>query len=247
MENIAAADPDANDLSKKVIFKNYAPFTCCISRTNNSQIDDAQYIDVVMPMYNLIEYSDKYSKTSGILFQYCRDVPAVDNNSAVIDFTEANVTDSFNLKEKLTGQTGDNRTTNVEIMVPLKYLSNFWKTLELLLINCEITLDINWSGNYVIVANNEAAQATTFSITDAKLYVLVVTLSTQDIGKLLEQSKYGFKRTINGNKYQTKLTAERINQYLDFLIDSSFQGVNRVLVLSFEKKAQRASYKRNKR
>ena len=61
-----------------------------------------------MPVYNLIEYSDNYSKTSGILFQYCRDVPAVDNNGATIDLTEANVTDSFNLKLKLTGQAGDN-------------------------------------------------------------------------------------------------------------------------------------------
>ena len=126
VENIAAADADANDLSRKVIFKNYAPFTSCISRINNTQKDDAQYIDVVMPMYNLIEHSDNYSKT---------------------DFTEANVTESFNLKEKLTSQTGDNRTKNIEIMVPLKYLSNFWKILELPLINCEITLDLNWSGN----------------------------------------------------------------------------------------------------
>ena len=79
--------------------------TCCISRINNPQIDDdAQYIDVVTSMYNLIEYSDNYSKTSGIVFQYCRDVPNVDKNGAVTDFTDANVTDSFNLKAKLTGQ-----------------------------------------------------------------------------------------------------------------------------------------------
>ena len=81
-----------------------------------------------MPMHNLIEYSDNYSKTSGVLFQYCRDVPAVDNNGAVSDFTDANATtDLFSLKEKLTGS---NVTKNVEIMVPLKYLSNFW--IELL-------------------------------------------------------------------------------------------------------------------
>ena len=195
VDNTAAADADANNTNKKVIFKYYASFTSCISRINNTQIDDAQYIDVVMPMYNLIEYSDDYSKISEILFQYCRDVPAVDNNGKVTDFTEANVTGSFNLKGKLTGQTGDNGTKNVEIMVPLKYLNNFWRTLQMPLINCEVTLDLNWSENWP----TNAAQATTFSITDTELYVSVVTLSTQDNAKMLEQLKSGFKRTINWN------------------------------------------------
>ena len=89
-----------------------------------------------MPMYNLIEYSDNYSKTFGSLRQYCKDVPAVDNNNNTItNFAENNLTDSFNFKTKMTGQTGDNGTKNVEIMVPLKYLSNFWRTLEMPLIN----------------------------------------------------------------------------------------------------------------
>ena len=79
-------------------------------------------------MYNLIEYSDNYLKTSGILFQFCRNIPALDNDGAVTDFTEANVTDSLNLNKNLTGQTGDNGTKIVELMVPLKYLSNFWRT-----------------------------------------------------------------------------------------------------------------------
>ena len=140
--NTTATYADTSNTNKKVIFKNCVPFTSCISRINNMQIDDAQYIDVVMPMYNLIEYSDNYSKTSPILFQYCRDVPALDYNGAVTDFTEANITDLFNLIEKITGQTGGSGIKNVEIMVPLKYLSNFWRTLEVLLINCEITLDL---------------------------------------------------------------------------------------------------------
>ena len=96
--NTSAARTDADNANKKVIFKNCAPFTGCISRINNTQINDDQYIDAVMLIYNLIEHSDNYSKTSGILFQYCRDVLAVDNNGAVTDFTEANVTDSINLK-----------------------------------------------------------------------------------------------------------------------------------------------------
>ena len=108
-----------------------------------------------MPMYNLIEYSDNYSKTSGSLWQYCKDIPAVDNNNAIVNFAENNATDSFNFKVKMTGQTGDDGTKNVEIMVPLKYLSNFWRTLEMPLINCEINLILTWSTNYVIVSNSE--------------------------------------------------------------------------------------------
>ena len=80
------------------------------------------------------------------------------------------------------------------------------------LINWEINLDLGWSKNWVIVANN-ADQAATFSITDTKLYVSVITLLTQDNTKLLEQIKSGFKRTINWNKYQSKKSIERQNQY----------------------------------
>ena len=112
--------------------------------------------NIVMPMYNLIEHSDNYSKTSGRLWQYCKDIPALDNNNAIVNFTESNLTDSFNVKVKMTGQTGDDGTKNVEIMVPLKYLSNFWRTLEMPLINCGINLILTWSANCVIVASNVA-------------------------------------------------------------------------------------------
>ena len=209
--NTAAADADANNTNKKVIFKNCALFTSFISRINNKQIDDLQFIDVLMPMYNLIEYSDNYSKTSGILFQYCTDEPTKNinnNNIKFADFTDANLTDSFNLKVKLTGQTGNNGSKNVEIMVPLKYLSNFWRTLEMPLINCEITFDLNWSEKYIMVATNIANQGAIFSITDTKLYVPVVTLSTQDNAKLLEQLNLVLKEQLTGinikQKYQQK-------------------------------------------
>ena len=78
-----------------------------------------------MPMYNLIEYSDNYSKTSGSLWQYCKDIPAVDNNNAIVNFTNNKLTDSFSFKVKMTGQTGNGGTKNVEIMATRKYLSNF--------------------------------------------------------------------------------------------------------------------------
>ena len=106
----AAADADANNTNKKVIFKNCAPFTKCISEVNNTNVDDAKDIDIVTPMYNLIEYSDNYSKTSRSLWQYCKDIPAVNNNNPTVKFTNNNLTDSFNFKVKMTSQTGDNGT-----------------------------------------------------------------------------------------------------------------------------------------
>ena len=126
VNNTATEVAPANKAAKKVIFKNCAPFTKFIRKINNTQIDNAEYIDIVMPMYNLIEYSDNYSKTSGSLWQYCKEIPAVNNDGDIVDFNGANATDSFNFKTKITGQTDNNgRIDNVEIMVPLKYLSNF--------------------------------------------------------------------------------------------------------------------------
>ena len=183
VNNNADAGAAANNINKKVVFKNCAPFTNCISKINNTQTDNAEYIDIVMPMYNLIEYNDNYSKTSGSLWQYCKEIPAVNNDGNIVDFNGANATDSFNFKTKITGQTAaDNNNGNiagrvdVEIMVPLKYLSNFWRTLEMPLINCEIELILDWSANCVIISTNNANQVPTFTITETNLYVPVVTL-----------------------------------------------------------------------
>ena len=93
-------------------------------------------------------------------------------------------------------------------MVPLKYLSNFWRTLEIPLINCEINLDLKQSKNCVTVATNVAVQATTFLITDAKLYVPVVTLTTQINTKPFEQLKSGFERTINWYQQKDKINIQ---------------------------------------
>ena len=189
-----------NNKNKKVIFENCAPFINCISEINNTQLDNAEDIDIVMPMYNLIEYSDNYSKIFGILWLYSKDIPAADNNGDIIDFNGANATGSFNSKTKINGQTNNGgEIDNVEIMVPLKYLSNFWRTLEMPLINCEVII-LNWSENYVIVYTDVVDQGATFTIAETKRYVPVVTLSTQDNAKLLRQLKSGFKRTINWNK-----------------------------------------------
>ena len=183
-----AAARQTDERHKSVEFKNCGPFTICISQINNTEIDNCKDIDIVMPMYNLIEYSDNYAKTPGRLRQYYRDEP----NDNLAD------SESFKSKIKMPGKTPDDgNEKDVEIMVPLKYLSNFWRTLEMPLINCEIKLMLTWSSTCVI--NNSTAVGA-FVITDTKLYVPVVTLSTQDNAKLLEQLKSGFKRVINWNK-----------------------------------------------
>ena len=205
VNNTAAVGAAVHNTNKKVIFKNCAPFTNCISEIHNTQIDNAKDIDIVMPMYNLIEYSDNYAKTTGSLWQYCKDIPARNNNNnAIIIFAENNLTNSFNFKVKFTSQTAINGTKDVEIMVPLKYLSNFSRTLEMPLINCEVNLILTWSSTCVLVASNIEAQNATFAITDTKLYVPVVTLSTQENTKFLQQLKSGFKRVINWNKNLSK-------------------------------------------
>ena len=136
--NRADAGATVSNTNKKVIFKNCAPFTDCITEINSTRVNDAQKIDIVMPMYNLIEYSDAYSKTSGNLWQYYRDKLDLDKNSNIIDFpANNNNSASFKFKEKITGQTRNGGTKDFEIMVPLNYLSNFSRTAEMFLINID--------------------------------------------------------------------------------------------------------------
>ena len=229
----AARQADERDeRDKVVIFKNCAPFTNCISEINNTQIDNAKDIEIVMPMYNLIEYSDNYAKTTGSLWQFFRDEPVADGD---IEDSE-----SFKSKKKITGKTPNNdNKKDVEIMVPLKYLSNFWRTLEMPLINCEVNLILTWSSTCVITDSNGAA---TFAITDTKIYVPVVTLSTQENTKFFQQLKSGFKRVINWNKYLSKPELLAQNPNLNHLAEPSFQGVNRLFVLAFESDDNRTAH-----
>ena len=163
VNSTAAQGAAANNTNKKVIFKNCAPFTDCISEINNTQIDYAKDIDTVMPMYNLIKYSDNYVKTTGSLWQYCKDIPARNANDEIIVFDANNTTDSFKFKAKITGQTGNDGTKDVEIMVLLKYLSNFGRTLEMPLINCEVNVILTWSSNCVLIATGIQSQNATFA------------------------------------------------------------------------------------
>ena len=136
-----------------------------------------------------------------------------------------------NNRSKITGQTGNGGIINVEIMVPLKYLSNFWRTLEMPLINCEVKLILTWSTGCVIIYTDVADQNPLFTITETNLYVPVVTLSTEDKAKLLPQLKLSFKRKTSWNN-NLELLAQ--NENLNHLIEPSFQGVHRLFVLAIE-------------
>ena len=130
--NNTAGAAAANNRNKKVIFKNCAPFTNCISKINNTQIDNDEYTDIAMPMYKLIECSDNYSKISGSLWKYCKDIPAVDDDGDIVIFDGTNDTDSLNFKSKIIGKTNNDRDIeNVKIMIPPKYFNNFWRTPEM--------------------------------------------------------------------------------------------------------------------
>ena len=224
--NITVTGGDANT---KVAFKNCAPFTKCITEINETFIDDAEHINITMPMYNLIEYSDNYSDTSGSLWQFKRDeiignINLTNNNSS-----------SFKYKSNLIGNTdadwANRKKEGVKIVVPLKHLSNFQRSLEMPLISCKVKLSLRWSENCVL---SNVAGNSTFKITDTKRYVPVVTLSTEDNAKLSKLLTEGFKRSAYWNQY--KLIPEQrhnANDNIRKLIDPSWQGINRLFVLVY--------------
>ena len=150
---------------------------------------------------------------------------------------------------------GDNNITkDIEIAVPLKYLRKFWRTLDMPLINCEVSVTLTWSENCVLTskATRKAApgvdainnpKGATFKIKDTKLYVfLIVTLSAENDHKLLEQLKTGLKRTITWNKYRSEMFHQTINNNLNYLIDPTFTNVNSLFVLSFKNETDRTSF-----
>ena len=183
-EHTQAVAADSND--KQLIFKNCVSFNDCNSKINDTQVDNAKELDVVMSMYNVVEYTNNYTKTSGSLWQYCRNEPN-DNMTH-----EAESFNKFRSKCKINA--GNVGTANVEIVVTLKYLISFWKILEIPLINCETNLIFFLSENCVIC---EMDRATTFKTKDTKFFVPVIILSTQNNKKLLQKLLSGFKRTIN--------------------------------------------------
>ena len=164
---------------------------------------------------------DNYSKTCWSLWHYYRHKPYLNANGAMVLLQLLLIfliiiTALFKFKTKIAGRRRSNGTKSAAIRVPLKYLSNVWRTLEMLLINCQINLTLTWSNKCFIINNPIAGQEPTFSETDMKLYVPFVTLSTQDNAKLLVQLKSRFKRTVNWNEYEPKVTVQQKNGHLDF-------------------------------
>ena len=183
-------------------------------------------------MYNFIEYSDNYSDTSGSLQQFKRDEVLADNDNLTIDNSQ-----SFEYKAALIAKTVDavagtnSSVKDVKIVVPLKYLSNFWRSLEMPLINCKVYLELNWIEDCILSSAGDTAK---FAITDAKLHVPIVTLSTKDSVNLTKQLNEGFKRSVYCNSYETKpakLIEKGKNLYK--LLNALFQGVRRLFVLAY--------------
>ena len=252
--------------NRPLILKNNAPFVSCMTKINNEFIEDADDLDIVMSMYNLLEYSKNYRKTIGSLYNYYRDELSDANNPN--NFPNTNVVNSntFKYKNKITGNTynvaegADEHDANrvgkqdVELAIPLKYLGNFWRALNIPLISCEVFLELKWN-KICIISSLEQRQvdagppivngtttAATLAINDCKLYVPVVTLSKDDEIKLLTILKSGFTREIIWNKYRSEMTTEAINNNLNVLIDPTFTNVNRLFVLAYRNADDRQSF-----
>ena len=204
-----------------------------------------------MPMYILIEYSDNYQDSSATFHQYKRDEPPEAN--AINDLT-TNTSSSFKYKVRLLGNpvvVNNIARINVKVVVPLKYLSNFFRSLEMSLINCKIKLNLTWKKECVLSTDNGNANLTwkkecvlstdngnaVFIINDTKMYIPVVTLSKEDNKDFIEQQNKGFQRSIYWNEYKTKEINENANanvfKYIN--LDPSFQGVNRLFVMAYNR------------
>ena len=172
----------------------------------------------------------------------------IDNNANVTNDDNAPL---FKYKASNIGNTENNGTKNgVKIAVPLKYLSNFWRSLEIPLINCKIELSLKWIENCLLTsaaigadANATGADSATFKITDAKRYVLIVTLSAEDNAKLSKLLREGFKKSVYWNKYQVidniEVSINNANEEKNIRerLDASYQGVKRLFVLAYDNTA----------
>ena len=228
---IRAAAANANTT---LALKNFAPFTKCNLEINDEHVDTAENLDITMPMYNLIEYSDNYQDSSATLYQYKRDEPPEDD--AVADLTADN-SSSLKYKISLLGNpvvANNIARINVKVVVPLKYLSNFFRSLEMPLINCKIKLNLTWKKECVLSTDDGNA---VFIINDSKLYVPVVTLSKEDNEDFIEQKNKGFQRSVYWNEYKTKEINENAdaNVFKYINLDPSLQGVNRLIVMAYNR------------
>ena len=223
----------AADANTRLALKNCAPFTKCNLEINDKHVNTAENLDIVMLMYNLIEYSDNYQDSLATLYQYKRDEPP----DALANNLTQNNSDSFKYKVELLGDpvhAVSIARRNVKVVVPLKYLSNFFRSLEMPLINCKIKLNLTWKKGYVLP--NQAGAAV-FIINDTKMYVQVVPLSKEGNKDFIEQQNKGFQRSIYWNEHKTKEQTENADanspKYIS--LDSSFQGVNRLFIMTYNR------------
>ena len=192
----------------------------CRTEINKTFIDEADFINITIPMYNLIEYSDNYSDTSGSLRQFKRD--EIINNA---DVTSHNNAPSFKYKASIIGNTNDNgRKSKVKIAVPLKYLSNFLRSLEMKLINCKVEFSLKWYDKYLLTTANTA----TFKIATFP----IVTLSVEDNAKLTKLLNEGFKRSTCWKK--NKVTPNKI---VEITAADSQHYIRRLFVLAYDNTA----------
>ena len=244
---ITVAGNDPRDRQNRpLILKNNAPFVSCITRIYGVLIEDADDLNIVMPMYNLLEYSKNYRKTIGSLYNYYRDELSDDADNNQFNNIKVVNSNTFKYKNKIIDNTNNQGTKDIELAIPLKYLGNFWRVLNIPLISCEVSLELKWDKNCVITsleqrviagvnppARDNAPAGATLAITDCKLYVPVVTLSKDDEIKLLTNPESGFKREIIWNKCRSQMTAETANNNLNILADPTFTNVNRLFVLAY--------------
>ena len=241
--------------NKPLILKNNAPFVSCITRINGELIEDADDLDIVTPMYNLLEYSKNYRKTIGSLYNYYRDALSDDADNNQFNNIKLVNSNTFKYKNKIINNTNNAGTKDIELAIPLKYLGNFWRALNIPLISCGVSLELIWDKDCVITsleqrviaganppARDNAPTGATLAITDCKLYVPVATLSKDDEIKLITNLKSGFKREIIWNKYRSQMTTEAINNNLNILVDPAFTNVNRLFVLAYQNADDRQSY-----
>ena len=226
----------AADGNTRLALKNCTPFTKCNLEINDEHVDTAENLDIVMPKYNLREYSDNYQDSSATLYQNKRDEPPEDD--AIADLT-TNASSSFKYKVSLLGNpvvSYNVAKINVKFVVPLKYLSNFFRSLEMPLINCKIKLNLTWKKECVL--SNDAGNDV-FIINDTKMYVPVFTLSKEDNKDFIEQQNKGFQRSIYWNEYKTKEKNETVKDnnpatiVRDVTLDPSFQDVNRLFAMAY--------------
>ena len=208
--DINVTNPNNAKINKAVAFKNNDPFIKRISKINAIKIDNAEDLDVAMPMYNLLEYSENYKETIGSLWNYFRDQPSnlLSTGPESFKYKTSITRNTYNVDDDDdsydANKVGKNET---EIFIPLKYLSSFWRSLNIPLVNCEVKIILTWTKKRVLTDMTVASNPPTgleFQIKDTKLYVPVVTLSKENDIKLLEKLKSGFKRTIKWNKYRSQ-------------------------------------------